>query len=494
MPAEQGKDAERFAAAVEQGRTPGSTDAELQRDLEIVAMLRSRTAEFAPHPDAKARAKQRLMAVLAAEQAGPGTGNRPPSGPPAVPHALSSRAMFARPTVEEQTAPMGRLAGGPVPADANSVTTQMPAVPVVTNELGSEPEAPDGEGGITIVRSGRRGRHTMPNRPARGGGSQRPARPSIRRRAVLVGSAALVMLVALTGGGIFASRNALPGDSLYGVKRAAESAGLALTFDDAAKARRQLELATTRLDEIEKMSAAKPQTAADPALYRSAIEDFDAATGEGSRMLLAINNDGSANALGDLRKWAAEQSARLSSLSAALPSGAGAKDSIQLLDRLLGRAKALQARADCTEITSGAVDDLGPLPAEGACTPRPIDPGAVPGLAGGKTNSGSGKTGQTPGTTQPDSISGSGSPDAGPGTTTPEGEPTTGGNGLLPGIDTPDLGLPDKVGTSADAGTPTSSTAPTGGPGNVSIPLPLPLLPPITLPPLLPGLPGITIG
>ena len=67
MPAGQGKDAERFAAAVE-SRTPlvSADDAELARDLEILAMLRSRGAAYAPDSETKARAKQRLMAVLAA--------------------------------------------------------------------------------------------------------------------------------------------------------------------------------------------------------------------------------------------------------------------------------------------------------------------------------------------------------------------------------------------------------------------------------------------
>ena len=71
-----GGDAERLAAAIEQGTPPRSVgDAELARDLEIVAMLRSRSAAFDPHPGDRARAKQRLMAALA--QSGDGSG--PPS-------------------------------------------------------------------------------------------------------------------------------------------------------------------------------------------------------------------------------------------------------------------------------------------------------------------------------------------------------------------------------------------------------------------------------
>ena len=95
MPAGQGKDAERFAAAVE-SRTPlgAADDADLARELEIVAMLRSRGTAFAPDAETKARAKQRLMAVLAAEQ----------GGPRQAPRAVPAQAEA------ELTAPLGRLA------------------------------------------------------------------------------------------------------------------------------------------------------------------------------------------------------------------------------------------------------------------------------------------------------------------------------------------------------------------------------------------------
>src|SRR5690606_20065815 len=78
MPAGQGKDAERFAAAVESGTPLGAADdPALARDLEIVAMLRSRGAAYAPDPEAKARAKQRLRGLLAGAQGGPRPAPRP---------------------------------------------------------------------------------------------------------------------------------------------------------------------------------------------------------------------------------------------------------------------------------------------------------------------------------------------------------------------------------------------------------------------------------
>lgn len=505
MPAEQGNDAERFAAAVDTGRTPYPADVELQRDLEIVAMLRSRSAAYAPDPDAKARTKQRLAAMLAAEQSNPGL--RPPA------------PSMHRPPVhqpEPQTAPLGRLLAQSFAAqgdNSTTVTTQMPAITAehggngevfadssdskdaptaveVANDLDGDSGA-GGSGTTTIIRSGRRGRHTMPSRPNRFAGSRRPERQSLRRRAVTVGAAAMLFMVALAGGGFFASRNALPGDSLYGVKRAAESAGLALVFDDAAKARRHLELASNRLDEIERMARTGQQSSGDAALYRDAIQDFDAATGAGSRILLASTDAGGPAALGDLKSWASTQSARLSSVRSELPApaAAGADDSIELLDRLRGRAEALESRADCTEVTSGAVDDLGSLPAEGTCAPKPVDPTSKP----NRSQSGSARadgTTSAPGTGS-ESASGTTPPSTGPGTSE---EPTESG-GLLPGLNAPDLGLPERVGSATETGGPSTSSSPTktGAKEPIRLPLPLPL-PPITLPPLLPGQPGITIG
>lgn len=510
MPAEQGNDAERFAAAVDTGRTPHPADAELLRDLEIVAMLRSRSSAYAPDPDAKARTKQRLAAMLAAEQSNPGT--RPPA--PSVHRTPGHQT-------EAPTAPLGRLLAqslsGQSPSaqslsaqspsaqtdNSTSITTQMPVISTERDDAGDRfadssdrrdaagaaEVASDVDAAGTIVRSGRRGRHTMPSRPSRFAGSRSPGRPSLRRRAVLAGAAAMLFMVALAGGGMFASRNALPGDSLYAVKRATESAGLALVFDDAAKARRHLELASNRLDEIERMARAGQRASGDVALYREAIQDFDTATGAGSRILLSSADAGGPAALGDLKTWASTQAARLSSVRPELPppADAGAGDSIELLDRLRGRAEALASRADCTEVTSGAVDDLGSLPAQGTCAPKQVDPTSKPGRAqSGPTRAGASTS--EPGT-GPDSASGTTEPGSG----SPTSERSATG-GLLPGLNPPDLGLPGRVGSATETGQPsTSATPPTSGERD-QIRLPLPLLPPITLPPLLPGQPGITIG
>ncbi|GAA1285887.1 hypothetical protein GCM10009609_59360 [Pseudonocardia aurantiaca] len=481
MPAGQGKDAERFAAAVEQGTPLGfAGDDELARELEIVAMLRSAGPAFTPDPDAKARARQRLMALVAEQGEQRGSG----------------RATVAPPTPEETTAPMGRVleASFPTPraeVDTAAETTQLapvtPGQPVAEDEVDEAAETtPTTPTAAPSGRPGRRARHSVANRPAgRARSSRRPA-PSMRRRVVLVGTAALVMMLALTGGGVLASRNALPGDTLYALKRVAESAELALTFDEAAKAERHLEIAGTRLSEVEQLVARDTQVT-DPEVYRAAIQEFDTATGEGSQLLLtAAQSGGDTGQLDSLHTWVAEQSARLTQLRPALPvpAAANADGSIQLLDLLLGRTEALGARSACSESGAGG-NLLGPVPAEGDCTPRSVN-------QSGPDTPNPGRTGNpaTPGSRTP----------APSGTEAPSGTPSQTPSGEQPGL-LPDLGLNgpssggSEDGESEGGSSPTESKAPgPGGAGAGGVNVPLPLLPPVTLPPLLPGMPPITIG
>jgi hypothetical protein len=448
--------AEWFAAAIEQGRTPGSVaDAGLARDLQIVAMLRSAGEAYAPRPDEKARARQRLMAMLAQPDAVATAPPRRPLPPDADPDTASDAPTTLMPTV---TAP----------------AAEVPAADEPAADL------------VPLGRAGRRaGRHTLPRSlSSRPEGHPRAGSRSIARRmgkrTVVLGAAVLVAIIGAVGGTIVASRDALPGDALYAVKRVAESAGLAVTFDRTAKAHRQLDLAGIRLNEIEKLVAADPaEVAADPHLVQSTIQDFDTATGDGARGLMDTDDAGGPAALGDLRAWAAEQSAKLSSLRSDLPVGtvAGADGSLSLLDRLLGRTQSLRDRSNCTQVTSGTVDDLGPLPASGTCSPR---------SAGPRATTGGGHSTDRTDTAGTDTGTGTGTAGTDPSPPNPTGP----GQGIVPGTDSAPT-------TSSPAPAPdTSSSSPTTAPSgrDISVPLNLPLLPPITLPPLLPGLPSITIG
>lgn len=431
MPAGQGKDEERFAAGF---GPPFGADDELAHELALAAALdRSRTS-LSPDREATARMRQRLFAAMAEQQA--------------EEHGFGAAA-----------------------AAATDPTVPLASVPAAATE--------------EVPRS-RRARHQMPagasDRSRSGRNTRRPTAPSMRRRAGLVSTAALAVLVALAGTGAFVSRDALPGDPLYGIKRATESVALAMTSGDEAKAHRQLDLATTRLGEIEQLLGRQHTSAADPQLLKAAMNAFDAATSEGSRMLLASSRQSGGAGLGDLGTWAAQQSSRLAALRSALPDPmvADADQSLALLNRLQSRTEALRLRTGCPEVSSGAIDDLGPVPAQGTCTPG-TDQQTQP--SGAKKSASAGST-----TIQRNSRSSAASPSSDP-STSPSPQPKD--DGLLSGLGSVSGGL---TGPTSEPGAGSAPNSTSAKPQPVSVPMPVPLLPPIQLPPLIPGQPGITIG
>jgi hypothetical protein len=476
MPAGQGKDAERFAAAVE-SRTPLGPvdDADLARELEIVAMLRSRGAAFAPDAETKARAKQRLMEVLA-EQGGPRPGPR---------HAIAS------PTAAELTAPMSRIEREDVDPAAETrqmepITAETTRIEPISADLPEDDAAPAEDDAATAaaedsgtdsdttvepipLHGGRKARHSLGQRRGRRARSARPA--GLHRRVMLVGSAAAVAMLAIAGGGVLASGDALPGDNLYPVKRVAESAGLALTFDETSRARRYLEIAATRLSEVEQL-ARNTQAAPAPEVFTSAMDDFVTNTDEGSRMLLAAaESDQASTAADDLRKWATTQSEKLTELEPELPTAADADASKELLGRLLSRTGGADPVCDDEgDCASGGADDENSPESDG--TDATEDVTSTPNEDGSTDASETDKPSRTPAQTgereDPQLL-----PDLLPDGNKEDAEEPT--------------GRPSEDEDSSDSDSESDDED-----GDVSVPLPL--LPPVTLPPLLPGVPGITIG
>ncbi|MGE3285292.1 MAG: DUF5667 domain-containing protein [Pseudonocardia sp.] len=453
MPAERGKDAaEKFAAAVDSGRSPLSagSDADLARELAIAARLRSRegtlasheeamaalrsgTDACAPRPDEKALAKQRLMALLAERGAperpdAPGTGGRVVAFPAVTAADPTSPVPIVRD--DEQVATHGTLEEAPEEAYGAEDTPLAPVTPLAGRS--------------------RRGRHALPA-AMKGdalGRSRRSRladeRPGIARRAGVVGSAALFVLVAFTGTGVFVSQDALPGQTLYPLKRAAEAASLAMTFDDEERAQRNLELAALRIAELERL-VALGGSGIDPQVVRVAMSEFDIATSEGSRALL---NGGGGDAL---HAWAATQSARLSALRPSLPDPAlpATDTSLALLDGLLHQES---QGSDSPQVGSdvAAPDEF---------TPRaPVQRSGAPGA--GTT----GSAHQADPSAAPEEGLPSLKPDGAPLVTDPESPATA---------------------------TPQDPAA--EDTRNPRLPLPLPGAP-VTLPPLLPGMPPLTIG
>jgi hypothetical protein len=277
-----------------------------------------------------------------------------------------------------------------------------------------------------------------------------------------VGIALVLGLVGLT---LLLSKNAVPGDTLYGVKRAGEATSLAFTFGDEAKAQKHLEFAAGRVAELGRM------TTASPAAYRTALDDFGTDVRAGVTQLTGAATGGNDHGqLAGLESWARDQSGLLAAEQSRVPAAAtldltGARG---LLSRVQERTTALVSRLNCYEITTGSSDELGLLPARSTCTQQqPSRIGAPPAPAP--------------------------SPVSPPPTSSETVPPTT----RTSAPSNPDLAVP-----TAPAPTPAHGT----GPPQVFAPpiptpsaprLPTPPSPPppvLSFPPLLPGLPPIVIG
>ncbi|HWD05345.1 MAG TPA: DUF5667 domain-containing protein [Amycolatopsis sp.] len=296
-----------------------------------------------------------------------------------------------------------------------------------------------------------------------------PVAPPVRRRwnprmADLV-AAGIALVLGLVGLTLLLSRGAVPGDALYGVKRAGEETALGLTFGAEAKAHKHLEFAANRVAELGRM------TDATPAAYRTALADFGSDVRAGVTTLTMLATGGSGRAqLSDLQRWTRQQERLLVAEQARVPASARAdvSDARGLLTRVQRRTSALASRLNCYEITTGSSDELGVIPADGACTQQPARPGA------------SAPASPAPATSLPSLPPVPGSP--------------------VPETPAPS---PDLAVSSTPAGPPPeSSTTP---PPVFAPPIPTPTGPRLTtptsppppvisVPPLLPGLPPIVVG
>lgn len=415
-----------------------------------------------------------------------GSGPRSPQGR----HERSARAGQSRAELpgftDDDLAVVDLLAAmAPLTSPSGDARDRMRAK--VLAGLTEPPPTTHGPRTVRPTRAGRapRGRRSEPapsNRPE----SARPG-SGARGRFAVAAIAVLALVFSLAGMSLLLARDALPGDTLYAIKRTGEAASLGLTFGDEDKAFKHLQFATARITEIETLTQRYPNPADAPiGGYLSALSDFDNDASAGSRQLIALATAGDGSQLETLRSWADIQGARLEALGPRLPSAAGIRQdaSVALLEKIEARAVALTARMVCYQITSGAIDDIGALPATAACERRAdADLLPIPGT----------QAGSVPGTNQPNA------PSVGTAVPPPPAQPSSPGQpepGSAPALTTPPplVTVPPILGgpTSPTYSTPpqsrTSSAAPT-----VSLGLPLPL-PTIAVAPLVPGLPGVQLG
>jgi len=223
-------------------------------------------------------------------------------------------------------------------------------------------------------------------------------------RALTVAASLVTAFVVLLGGAVYMSRKALPGDALYGLKRASERVELATAGSSTAKAKDHLAFAADRAREVQSLLARDAKgsgpaaTELDPntaRLVASALGSADSDVTAASVLLgTQAVSKGSTAPLTTMTEWAPGQLDRLRDIAALVPSGAlqsRTESSADLVAAALTRAETLAPKVDCSCLRSTGVDSLGPVP----CTTCPTAGGSAPsnpqpGIGGGPTGVGSG--------------------------------------------------------------------------------------------------------
>lgn len=143
-----------------------------------------------------------------------------------------------------------------------------------------------------------------------------PVRP--RRQRKLAVAFAAMAIVGGTAGAAAASQTALPGDSLYPVKRAVENVSAGFTVSTQARGIRILEDAGTRLREAESLVADAPMT--DSERVTSTLETFSRQAARGSDLLISDFEQSQDNeSLAQLRTFAADGVEKLAALGPQVP-------------------------------------------------------------------------------------------------------------------------------------------------------------------------------
>ena len=276
--------------------------------------------------------------------------------------------------------------------------------------------------------------------------------PPVRRRSrvprrVVIAGPALAGVLALSGIGA-ASTGAVPGDTLYGVKRSTESAQLTLASSDVNRGRLFLDFARTRVHEADAVVGSAQAV-------RKTMDDMDEASRAGTRLLgkAAVDKQDRAP-LDALDAFVLAQRADLATLLPKLgPDGRDrALDSLVLLEQIQGRSLDLRGSLLCTTgyAGQGSTDELGPLPQR--CAALPSTPAAGASRLPDPLASGTPGLGTLPGGAVPSgvpSLPGLGGVVPGGGGFPTPGLPGSGLPGIpgMPGYDEAEAGLGGLLGT-----------------------------------------------
>ncbi|WP_460660637.1 DUF5667 domain-containing protein [Kribbella swartbergensis] len=136
-----------------------------------------------------------------------------------------------------------------------------------------------------------------------------------RRIRLVASTAALVLL----GGGIgsaAAAQQAMPGDTLYGMKRSIENVSTNVSVGDGSRGRRDLEHAMTRLSEVRELA----ESGGDVATINATLDDFSAQARKGvSRLVASYQQDGDASSITAITQFITSARQALGELAPKLP-------------------------------------------------------------------------------------------------------------------------------------------------------------------------------
>ncbi|MFL6161620.1 MAG: DUF5667 domain-containing protein [Jatrophihabitantaceae bacterium] len=218
------------------------------------------------------------------------------------------------------------------------------------------------------------------------GRPERPGRLIAFRRPLIAFSSAATVLMLLLGLAVWMANGALPGQSLYGIKRASENFQLSVAGSDTSRGLKYLKFASGRAQEAGKLAGsaqADPHTAA---LIASTLRSADSDTRSGARLLdSSAVSQVSADPLTKATGWLVGQRARIAALAPQLPAGPArsqAAASLALLQQVAVRVSQLKAELGCACLSQANADDLGPLPCPSCLAKRPNLPGGAPGTSG----------------------------------------------------------------------------------------------------------------
>lgn len=219
-------------------------------------------------------------------------------------------------------------------------------------------------------------------------------------RPLRIAVAVVATFAVLLGGAVWMSKKALPGDALYGLKRASENVQLDFAGSDTEKAKLLLAFAGNRTNEVSGLlsragvsgdgAQASGLDSHTASLIGSTLASADSDVKSASTLLTkqAVQKK-SAAPLAVLTNWAPKQLSRLQGIAAAMPDSAlrtRTESSADLVSAVVTHAQLLAPNVASGCASSVTASPVGPLPI-GACG---IDPGTVlpPGLGGQSSASG----------------------------------------------------------------------------------------------------------